>query len=313
MSMDLETTITPGLKMSPDEITQHLVGQGLSDRSVQQYRGQMLRAGKWFEFEASTTVDDAKPTDVARWCREAVANSRSSRMLAKRALGYYWELTGRADPPTMAIRVPPKPRYRCRALSVERSQKLSVAAVEWEDGPEGLAVLLGLYPPVLRRFEIAAMRWDGIDGDGWLTLIGKYDVEATIPVHSIVLERLAWWRDVYTPSAGPTDSGCRPGEKYLFQGRQGRDHVTPATVWQWVKRVAKEAGIGDLTTHELRHTGLANLNDMFENLRATQAIARHADPTTTAIYTRATRATLAAMVRDFHYGGSRVERVEKEQ
>lgn len=301
MTVDVEATVLPGITISPDDITEHLVGQGLNDRTISQYRGQMLRAGKWFEFTAGTTVDDATATDVARWCQEVIANTRASRVLARRALEIYWGLVGREDPPLAAIRVPPAPRYFCRALSIEHSQQLSQAAIEWEDGPEGLAVLLGLYPPVLRRFEIAAMRWDGLDAEGWLTLTGKFDVKATIPVHEIVLDRIKWWRDEFEPSLDPYDASCRPGDVYVFRGH-GRDHVSPGTVWRWVKRVAERAGIGNLTTHELRHTGLANLNDQFENLRATQTIARHAKTSTTAVYTRTTRETMERMVKGFTYG-----------
>lgn len=282
------------------ELRNELIGRGLSPRTVDVYVRAIQRAADHLDLSTCT------PVEVSRWVGSTIPDSWSSRKLVKVALRTYWDWVGRVDPPTMAIRVPPKPRFSCRAMTPERARKLSVAASEWEDGPEGLAVLLALYPPVLRRFEIAKLQWDDVEvdderGQGWLHVMGKGSVSAVIPIHPRVVDRITWWRDVYTPRPDPTDCSCRPGDVYLFRGRAGRDHVCPATIWSWVKRVAKRAGLGEIAPHELRHTGLANLNDMTKDVRATQEIARHADPATTVIYTRVNKERLwsAASMVDY--------------
>jgi integrase len=151
------------------------------------------------------------------------------------------------------------------------------------DGAAGLAVALGLYQ-ALRRTEIAELRWDCFE-DGWLTLTGKGGVTANLPVHPVVAELLE-----RHDRSGP----------WLFPGRFGGP-VTPATIWQWIRDLADEAGIVGMTTHRLRHTALATANDATGDLRSVQAFARHADPRVTAGYTRASRRRLQAVVASIDY------------
>ena len=49
------------------------------------------------------------------------------------------------------------------------------------------------------------------------------------------------------------------------------------------------AGLGHVTTHQLRHTSLTTALDNTENLRAVMEFARHERPQTTAGYTRRTK------------------------
>jgi hypothetical protein len=148
-----------------------------------------------------------------------------------------------------------------------------------------LAVVIGLYLG-LRRFEIAKLRWADFD-DGWLRVVGKGDVEATIPVHPVVtayLDRLA--------------DECA----FVFPGSSGGS-VCPATIWNWVREVSQEAGLPQVTTHVLRHTALATGNDETGDLRSAQDFARHAEPGTTSGYTRSTKRRLVAFsdaIGDFY-------------
>src|SRR5437588_567653 len=77
----------------------------------------------------------------------------ASRKLLRHALRHYWEITARRHPPLAAIRVPVKPRMRCRALEPADACRLAAAARARHDDA-GLAVLFALYLG-LRREEIA--------------------------------------------------------------------------------------------------------------------------------------------------------------
>jgi integrase len=182
-----------------------------------------------------------------------------------------------------AVPVPTKPRYRCRALSEEAAGRLAAAAIA-DDGPEGLAVLLGLYA-ALRREEIARLRWEEMAG-GWLHLVGKCDVAGEIPIHPVLAQRLNHTKRV---------------SRYVFPGEGGRGHVTPATVWLWSKRVSRRALGVEVPTHVLRHTAIATLNDMTRDLRAAQEFARHLSPETTVLYTRVSRRRLVDAVTSIQY------------
>ena len=148
----------------------------------------------------------------------------------------------------------------------------------------GLAVVLGLYQ-ALRREEIASLRWDAFE-DGRLKVTGKGDKTARIPIHPVVAELL-----IQHPRHSP----------FLFPGRFG-DHVTPATIWEWARKVGREAGVPmPVRPHELRHTCLATANDRTGDLRAVQSFARHTKPQTTAGYTRASKRRLDAVVQAIDY------------
>lgn len=264
-----------------------LLELGLSPRSASSYASTIRHAQRWL---AARGLDLATvgAEDLLGYLAVRPA-SWSSRKLIRSALRYYWLLIDRPDPPLLAIRVPPKPRMRCRALTERQAAKLEAAARRRGDR-QGLAVLLGLYLG-LRRDEIARLRWDEVDdGAGWITVFGKGGVQATLPVHPVLLEELA--------------RRPRPAS-YVFPGARGRAHVTPASVWNWVRDVSTDAGLPPVSTHRLRHTCLATANDATGDLRAVQEFARHARPETTAGYTRVTAKRLLAVMVSLDYQETR--------
>lgn len=224
---------------------------------------------------------------VAHWPR-----TPSSRALVRCALRHYWRWVGRVDSPVGAIRVPRKDRMRCRALDEVGAMRLSRAARDPGAGLPGLAVLLGLYG-ALRRSEIAALRWDGIDFQaGRLTLVGKRDQQRSFPLHPVLLEAL---RRSTRISA------------WVFPGAGGAGHANPATIWDYVGRVARAAQMPKVRPHELRHTALATALDRTHDLRAVMTFAGHARPETTAGYTRTTRKRLEAVVAAIDYDAAAKE------
>lgn len=263
------------------EFQRFLRRRGLSPRSVALYN----RTLPTIRARARALGLDLETVDVPeldRLCDE-FPWTRASRQLLRSTLRWWWDFSERTDPPVAAIRVPGKPRPRCRALDESAAAALESAA-RADGGPRGLAVLLGLYA-ALRRAEIAGLRRDQIS-DGWLEVVGKGDRTRHIPMHPVVAEAFARYR-------------CR--STFVFPGQGGKGHVTPTTVWKWVKELAEQAGIGPVTVHQLRHTSLATALDLTRDLRAVQQFAGHARPETTAIYTRTTSARLIAVVNSIDY------------
>lgn len=261
-----------------------LAGLGLADRTVVQYARFIQTAERWF-LEQGWRLSTAAPYQVIAFL-ETLPPTWSTRNLARAALGRYWELVGRPDPPLRAIRVPPKPSMVCRALADVDARRLATVARARGDR-HGLAVLLGLYQG-MRREEIATIRWDAISEDGlWLTVTGKGAKTRRIPLHVVTLEALA------AAARGPDD-------EWVFPGRFG-GHCNPERVWTWIREVADEAGVGPVQPHQLRHTCLATQNDRTGDLRAVQAFAGHAKPETTAGYTRARDEALRKVVEALDY------------
>lgn len=266
-----------------------LLGLGLSPRTAYAYariidRVESMLGQRGTDLSSCTAVDVAAV--VQGW-----RASNASRGQLRAALVRAWELLERDDPPLRALRVPPKPRARSRALEPDSATKLEQEAWNRRDLP-GLAVLIGLYAG-LRRFEIANLRWEDVvvDEHGtptWLRVLGKGEVLADVPVHPVLARALG---DYYRRAGG-----------WIFPGRTSAGPVHPGTIWAYVRQVAADAGLAVVPTHVLRHTALAEANDRSGDLRAVQEIARHARPETTAGYTRVTSERLRRVVGMIDYG-----------
>lgn len=261
-------------------LREYLLAEGLSPRSVKHYLGAARRADAWF-VERGWDLTAASAVEISAYVAE-LPRSFASRNLTRAALRHFWACAGRADPPLRALRVPTKPAMVCKALDEGDARILAKAALA-HGGREGLAVALALYLG-LRREEVATLRWDAFT-DGWVHVMGKGDRPRDLPVAPLVAELLA--------------AHQRQGA-YLFVGRWG-GHVSPATIWEWFRRIADDAGLGLVSTHIARHTCLATANDRTGDLRSTQDWAGHANPAVTAGYTRTTKVALVRVMLAIDY------------
>lgn len=265
-----------------DSYNEYLLSIGLAPRTVVIYRRKMeeviRRAG-----EMDADLDDVSVTTLAM-IGASFPNTTSSLRQLRTALQHWYTWRGLPCPPLKVIRVPRQTRGKYRGLEPDEACALVKTALGWF--PQGTCVLFGMYL-ALRREEIASVRWDRFDRTlEWYTVHGKGNKIAELPVHPVL-------RDELKPTAYP----------YAFPGRGG-GHVTPATIWNWVREVADAAGLPPLQPHQLRHTAIATINDTTGDLRTAQEFARHARPETTAIYTRTTAARLweAALSLDYLEG-----------
>jgi len=262
-----------------------LTFRGLAPKTVKTYRLAIHDVGRWCE-DQGTDLDTMSATSLAAFIATKPP-SWSTRHRFHCSLQHYWEIVKRADPPLAVIRRPPKPRMVCRALDEDDSRILAKAARARGDR-KGLAVCCGLYA-ALRREEIATLRWDAFSDDGhdeWLRVTGKREKTADIPVHPVLAELLA----------------CEPRtSEWVFPGRYPHRPVCPATIWDWVRIVARDAGVPVIPPHILRHTSLAEANDATGDLRGVQEFARHSDPEMTSGYTRVSTRRLRAVVASLSY------------
>ncbi|HET9690985.1 MAG TPA: site-specific integrase [Acidimicrobiales bacterium] len=263
------------------------LGAGLSPRTAYLYARMACRLEQLLA-ERDTDIASCRAADVAAVAAQ-LGTSYSIRNRVRSTLVKCWEILDRYDGPVRAVRIPPKPRARCRALEPDQATLLEQAAWARDDDP-GLATLIGLYAG-LRRVEISRLRWEDIECDAtgtprWMRVHGKADLVADVPVHPVLARALARRR--------------RPAG-WVFPGKHHGTSVKPATIWAWVRLVAADAGL-EVPTHVLRHTMLAEANDRSGDLRTVQEIARHSRPETTAGYTRTTTRRMTAVVAMVDYG-----------
>jgi integrase len=261
----------------------HLQAAGLAPRTTLVYMRALQRAEGWCQAHGAGGLHNVSPSVIGAYA-DSLPRTAASRRQLRSAIGHYWRIVGRKNPPLWAIRVPRKPKMVCKALDADDARVFAKAAYQRGDRA-GLAALFALLM-ALRREEIACLRWSDLRNDGWLSVTGKGNKEARLPLHHVLVEVLAGW-----PRSGP----------YVFEGRFG-GHITPTTIWHWVRTVADDAGLGRVATHVCRHTALATSNDATGDLRATQDLARHDDIQTTSGYTRATAGRLRAAVEAIDYG-----------
>jgi integrase/recombinase XerD len=259
----------------PATYAEYLVSIGLSTNTVRNYVWRLDKAEKLLA-ELGATLLTADAFQLAAMA-SSMSDTHSLRGQLRCSLKHYYNWQDRMNAPLRAVRVPPQPAMVNKALDVGDAKRLVEIARGW--WPEGAAVLFGMYL-ALRREEIATAEWERFDeGLEWYTVTGKNSKTATLPVHPALAGELA----------------PRRGEGFIFPGRFG-DHVCPATIWTWSKKVARAAGIETFTTHQLRHTSLTTANDNTGNLRSVQQFARHTKPQTTAGYTRVTKAQLVEVM-----------------
>lgn len=252
---------------------EYLIAEGLALNTIRDYDRELEGAREWFTANGYDLAAPL-PSQLAEYASTR-PNTPSVRAHLRAALGWWW--TWQEVPAwPKAIRVPAGRPMTCMALEPDEARDLVKTAMGW--WREGIAILLMMYLG-LRNQEVAGVRWDGFDADmAWYTLVGKGNRVRTIPVHPIVVSELA---------------GNYNGGTYIFEGRQGRAHVSHGTIWNWVNQVTEAAGLDiKVWPHRLRHTALATMNDAIGDLRTVQTFAGHARPETTSGYTRTTAARL---------------------
>lgn len=83
---------------------------------------------------------------------------------------------------------------------------------------------------------------------------------------------------------------------YVFPGGLG-GHISVTTINNWVEALGREAGLGHLHPHQLRHTAGAHINDSRNDIHAAQEWLGHARVETTQVYTRMTKKRLLESMR----------------
>jgi integrase/recombinase XerC len=141
-----------------------------------------------------------------------------------------------------------------------------------------LMMLTLAYYTGLRVSELVQVDIEDVEGKKILEVIGKGTKLATIPLNEktrLALRKYLPWRK----SLPATD------RKALFLNRFGT-RITTRAVEQNLKKWLKKAKItSDFSPHSLRHTFGTNILRATKNIRIAQRLLRHANVTTTQIYT----------------------------
>lgn len=267
--------------MTPSDLADTLAASGKSQRTVAEYVKWCRRLHRWAHHHG-LDVATLTPGDLRRWADETVPKSWASRKQASAMCRHLYR--GRQDEPWLSVRVPRKPRPDWRGLEPADAGRVRDAAL-LAGGRAGLATLVGLYTAA-RAVEIAGLRWDGVSDDTIRWWRSKTQEFHSVPTHPVLADAL-------TPR----------GEGFVFVGNNGRDTVTPMTIWKWVVRVGELAGIGGVTPQRLRATAGTMALEATQDLDAAAELLGHRDVAVTRQhYTRTSQRRLSAAVDALDYG-----------
>jgi len=106
---------------------------------------------------------------------------------------------------------------------------------------------------------------------------GKGNVARTVDIPETVSKRLERFVKLYRKNAGPADP--------LLVSTKG-SRMIYRSIYEKIKKLGRQSGIGKLHPHMLRHTYGTRLYNVEQDLRFVQDQLGHASPTTTAIYAK---------------------------
>jgi site-specific recombinase XerD len=140
------------------------------------------------------------------------------------------------------------------------------------------AIIALAYSCGLRRAEIASLdREDYNPAEDSLKITGKGRKERLVYPESGTLYALADWLAIRGDESGP-----------LFWSRRADrgKRLTAQAIYHLIERRAKEAGVSDISPHDLRRSFVSDLLDAGADLATVQKMAGHANVQTTAKYDR---------------------------
>jgi len=160
------------------------------------------------------------------------------------------------DSPMAKMRVPKVPEYEPPVLREEELKKLLATCDKGDtfDNRRDAAVLRVLIDTGMRRAECAGLRFNPHDDDnndvdldqGLLRVMGKGRRERVLPIGAKTVKAL----DRYLRLRARRHAAAT---EWLWLSNKG-GNLTDSGVAQVLRRRGREAGLGDLHPHQLRHT-----------------------------------------------------------
>lgn len=252
------------------DLQERLYGEGRAERTVREYVKWARRLARWCVLH-DLDLEALEAHHIRAWIDQTVPAGRESRKQAHTACRHLFTMLGRDDRPWEAIVLPRKRKGNPQPLTEPERVRLRDAAI-LVGGRQGVATL-GLLQTAARPSEVAGWRWDGIDWDAGTIRFYRSKVRDwhTVPLRPALAEALERFR-------GPFAEG------FVFVGDRGRPHVTPATIWTWVRKVAEVAGVEDVKPRRLRATAIGRALEATGDIDAAAELAGHSSPDTTRTY-----------------------------
>ena len=237
---------------------------------------------------------------VVAWCPRLNGGVAKLTVTALRSFLGFLHLDGVTER-SLVSAVPTVARRRLAGLPIglepdQVRRLLAACDAQTPIGCRDLAILTLLVRLGLRRGEVAGLGLDDIDWRaGTISVCGKGNCHERVPLPPDVGHRLA----EYLQHARPADAQGRT----VFVRHFAPHHaLSPARVSTIVGDAARQAGLGRVHAHRLRHTVATELLRAGASLPEIGQLLRHRRVETTAIYAKVDRDSLRLIARPWPEG-----------
>lgn len=237
-------------------------GRGLSERTIRERGFTVRRIAR----EAGVDPLELQEEHVIAWFDQPLhPATRASYHGHVRAWGKWLESKGMGD---ISTPLGPVKKLRTRPRPVTSDHLRAALELPHLRKRTRMMILLAAYQG-LRVHEIAKIRGEDIDLlNKSVHVLGKGNVEEWLPLHPVIAAEAGEW----------------PKRGYWFTSYERKGHpIHRGQVSRAINRALARAG-GNATAHQLRHWFATELVRSGADIFTTQALMRHASPSTTAIY-----------------------------
>ena len=284
-------------RLNPESLLA-FVERSVSEETRRAYRGVVREFLRFIDFRRAGEVT---PVDIQRWRDHLIkSRKRASTVAFKlsviRSMFDYLKARGYVDKNPALTKLVPPPAVpegvRGRVLTPKEARDVLAGPDRSKPvGARDYALLLLLLRTSLRTAEACSLRSSSIrwsHGRWTIKVKVKGGRERTIPLPDKV--RRAIDEYLRLDARRRLQLGCGGPEAYIFQPEVNyrtlifNKPLSPAMVWNIVRRWGNWSGTGKLSPHDLRRTAITRALDQGLSYRQVQMMSGHKDPKTVMRY-----------------------------
>ncbi len=283
------------------------VEAGLSPATLDAYRRDLNLLREDLVANVVVCCSDVTPTHLAAHVRylhrdRGLQTSSVARHLSTiRMLFRFLQASNRIETdPARLLETPTRWKKLPDVLSPKQMKQLIEAANPkfgrlWQ---RDRALVELMYAGGMRASEVAGIKPDDFKETLAVVMVtGKGNKQRLVPIGKPAIEALNQYVSELRPTLLRFDDGRDEGRLLLSNTGRPLERVA---IWQIIRRLAKNADLGDVHPHTLRHSFATHMLAGGADLRVVQELLGHSDVGTTQIYTHIDRSQLKAVVAKYH-------------
>jgi integrase/recombinase XerD len=182
-----------------------------------------------------------------------------------------------------------------RSLPVIASSETVNEIIKSVRKPKYKLILLLLYHSSLRVSEVHNLNCGDIKDDHLIVRDSKGSKSRVVPISEYVSMAIKDYYEKVLLLSFPAEPLNTP----LIRNSKGQ-RLTLDAIKQTIKRICVSNGVGQLSSHKFRHSGLTNLLHNGVDLNTIKEIAGHSDLKTTSIYLHTTQEQMISKLRSVY-------------